>query len=500
MSLPKLNFLNIFITLLVISGSLFVYKQFNPPLPNWITATVEKGNVTELVSVSGFVEAKQVADLAFPSTGIVTDVFVVEGSVVKAGEVLATLANTELVAERNEAMAALAIARAAYRETAAGPRSETIAVADTNIKNAEANLARVTVEENHKVENARTALFSTNLTSQAQDPNEESTPPVVTGNYICGKEGVYNLHVYRSSSESGYSYNYTGLENGTGLVSVDQPTPIGNCGLYLKFIAGDLYSDSDWEIKIPNTRSASYTTLNNTYTLAITQAKNAVASAENSLNLARKEAGLSTAPARSEEITKANAAIAQAEARVATIDARIADRSIVAPFSGVVTDISITKGETAPTVAVITVLAENTFTLKARIPEIDITKIATTQTVRAVFDAQSQDTLTGKIIYIAPVATQIDGVAYFETIIELDQAPTWLRAGLNADIDIIIKSKDNVLRIPKRFVTTLTDGSQVVRKLDGGETATSSVEVLFSGNDGFMEVAGLSEGDVIVTP
>ncbi len=500
MSFLKFNFTNVLITILLLSASIFVFKYLNPPPPDLITATVEKGDVTDLVSVSGFIEAKQVADLAFPSTGIVTDVFIEEGSTVKAGEVLATLANTELVAERNEAMAALAIARAAYRETTAGPRSETVAVADTNIKNAEANLARVTVEENRKVENARTALFSTNLTSLALDPNEESTPPTVTGNYICDKEGVYNLHVYRSSSESGYSYTYTGLEKGTGLVSVDQPTPIGNCGLYLKFTTGDLYSDSDWEIKIPNTRSANYTALNNSYTLAITQAKNSIASAENSLNLARKEAGLSTAPARTEEISKANATIAQAEARVATIDARISDRSIVAPFAGTVTNVSITKGEAAPTVAVITVLANNTFTLKARVPEIDITKITTDQSVEAIFDAQSQDTLTGKIIYIAPVATQIDGVAYFETIIELAETPSWLRSGLNADIDIIIKSKDNVLRIPKRFVTTLTDGSQVVLKLVEGQTATSSVEVLFTGNDGFMEVGGLNEGDVVIAP
>lgn len=494
------RFRNLFITILIVVGVVLIYKYFNPALPDWITTTAEKGNVTELVSVSGFVEAKQVADLAFPNTGIVTDVFVEEGAVVEAGEVLATLANTELVAERNEAMAALAIARAAYKETLAGPRSETIAVADTNIKNAEANLTRVTVEENRKIENARTALFSTNLTSLALDPNEESTPPTVTGNYTCNEEGSYTLHIYRSNSESGYSYNYTGLETGTSIVSVDQPSPIGKCGIYLKFTAGDLYSDSDWEIKIPNTRSSSYTSLNNAYTLAVTQAKNAIASAENALNLAKKEAGLSTAPARSEEVTKANATITQAESRIAAIDAKIADRSIVAPFAGTVTDVSIIKGETAPAISVITVLADNTFSLKARIPEIDITKIAINQTVNAIFDAKSNETLTGRVIYISPVATQIDGVAYFETLIELDQNPSWLRAGLNADIDIIVKTKENVLRIPKRYITTLPDGSQVVQKLNENKPATSSIEVLFTGNDGFMEISGLNEGDVIIAP
>ncbi len=500
MNVSKLNFLNIFVVLLILICGIFLYKYFNPPAPEWITATVERGDVTELVSVSGFVEAKQVADLAFPAVGVVTDVFVKEGSVVRAGEVLATLANTQLVAERNEAVAALAIARASYQETTSGPRSETIVVAKTNITNAEANLKQVTIEENRKVNNVRIALLSTGLSAETLNPNEESTAPTVSGNYTCGKEGIYNIKVYRSSSESGYSYNYTGLESGTDVVGVDQPAPLGECGLYLKFVAGDLYNDSKWEIKIPNTRSNNYTTLNNAFTLAVTQAKNAIATAENSLTLARSEASLSTAPARTEKVTQASAEIAQAQARVATIDARIADRSVVAPFAGTITDVSITKGETSPTNAVISILADNTFSLKARIPEIDITKIATGQTIDAVFDAKSDETLTGKIIYIAPVATQIDGVAYFETVIELTQNPSWLRAGLNADIDITVQSNKNTLRIPKRFVSTLADGSHTVQTLSGMETATTSIETLFIGNNGFMEISGLNEGDVIVAP
>ncbi len=496
----KLSFLNISLALLLIGISVFLYKYLNPPAPEWITSTVERGDVTELVSVSGFVEAKQIADLSFPATGVVTDVFVKEGSVVRAGEVLATLASTQLVAERNEAVAALAIARASYQETISGPRKEVITVANINVANSEANLKQVTIEENRKVNNARVSLLSTGLSAETLDSNEESTAPTVSGNYTCGKEGIYNIKLYRSNSESGYSYNYTGLENGTGVVGVDQPAPLGDCGLYLKFVAGDLYNDSNWEIKIPNTRSSSYTTLNNAFTLAVTQAKNAIATAENSLTLARSEAGLSTAPARSEKVTQANAEIAQAQARVATIDARIADRSVVAPFAGTITAVEITKGETSPTNAVISILADNTFSLKARIPEIDITKIATDQSINAVFDAKSNETLTGKIIYIAPVATQIDGVAYFETLIELDQNPSWLRAGLNADVDITIQSSKNTLRIPKRFVSTLEDGSHVVQKPNGTETATTSIEVLFTGNNGFMEISGLNEGEVIVAP
>ncbi len=394
----------------------------------------------------------------------------------------------------------LTAARANYDKTVVGPRTETVALANTSLANAKEKLAQVTTEENRKIENARTALLSTGLAAASVQTDEPSTPPTISGTYNCNTEGSYSIKVYNSASESGYSYNYTGLEKGTRAVSTDQPAPLGSCGLYLKFTAGDRYTNSDWLIEIPNTRSSSYTTLNNTYQLTLTQAENAIKVAKNNLALVTDETSLSIAPARREEVTEVGAVVTQAQARIAAIDAKIADRSIIAPFSGTVTEVNITKGESAPASAVITLLANNTFSLKARIPEIDITKIALNQSVHAVFDAQNKEILTGKVVFISPIAKQIDGVAYFETTIELDQKPDWLRAGLNADIDIVVQNKDDVLRIPKRFVLTLADGSRAVLLRQGNKTATTSIEVIFTGNDSFLEITGLPEGTEVIAP
>jgi HlyD family secretion protein len=270
--------------------------------------------------------------------------------------------------------------------------------------------------------------------------------------------------------------------------------------LYLLFTAGDSYSNSEWEIEVPNTRNSNYTTLKNAYTLAKTQAQNAIDLAKNSLDLAEDEFDLATAPARNEESIQALSAVSQAEARVAAIDARMSDRSIVAPFPGIITKISITKGESASINPVITILGDNAFVLKARVPEIDITKIKNGQTVKAIFDANDKETLTGQVSYISPIATQIDGVAYFEITIKLDQSPEWLRAGLNADIDIVVEKKENVLRIPKRFVIEDTDKNKVVLLLKNNKVSTSTVTVNFTGNDSFVEITGLEEGSVVVAP
>lgn len=488
-------------SLVLLSGVVIfiVYKLLFPEVPNWTTTTIETGDVRETVAVSGFIEAKDQADLTFPVSGTVTAVLKEEGDTVEAGEILATLGSSELVAERAEALSALLKTEAAYSALAAGPRSEAVDVAKTAVQNAEANLTRVTTEENQKVENARAALLSTGLTAETDNASENSPAPTISGTYSCTTEGTYTIEVYSSGSRSGMSYRATGLETTANIVSTDQPAPLGECGLYLLFTEGEAYSGSTWTIEVPNKRSSSYVTLKNAYDLAKASANSAITAANDALTLAKKESNLSTAPARSEELREASASIGGAKARLEAIDAKLKDRSIVAPFKGVVTDVSVTVGEVVGSNPVMSVLAEEAFTLTARIPEIDITKLKLGQKVEAIFDAKDDEKLIGVISYISPVATQIDGVAYFKTTIDLNTTPDWIRAGLNADVDIIITEKTNVLRLPKRFLITTEDG-QAVLTPNGAKTATTSITVDFIGNDSYAAVSGLPLGTTIIAP
>jgi len=479
-------------------GTVIAHQQSNNN-DNLVTTTVERGDVRELVSVSGFIEAKNTAELAFPASGRVTEVFVDEGSVVEAGEVLATLASNELVADRNEAVAALRLAQAQLAETKAGPTIETRAVSDTKITNTEQNLTRVSSEQAEKVTNTRVVLLSSDLEALSDDPQENATPPTITGTYNCLESGEYNIEVYSSSAASGFSYRLTGLGKGSQTAFTEQPAPLDDCGLYIQFTDGNQYENSNWTIAIPNTRGASYVTNLNAYELALEQQNNAIAAAKDSLSLALEEGNEVTADARTEVVSQRQAAIDQAHARIAVIDARMADRSIIAPFSGIVTNVNVLPGETVTSLPVITLLAEDAFELTARIPEIDITKIALEQKVQTVFDAKDDETLPGKITYISPLATEIDGVAYFETTVTLEGQPDWIRSGLNADIEILVDKQTNVLKLPKRFVSQGGDEASVQLR-QGEDIVTQSVSIIFSGNDGFVAITGLNEGDEVVAP
>ena len=96
-------------------------------------------------------------------------------------------------------------------------------------------------------------------------------------------------------------------------------------------------------------------------------------------------------------------------------------------------------------------------------------------------------------------AIQIDGVAYFEATIIIDDTPTWLRSGLNADVDIKIQALEEVNKLPKRFVYNEND-KDLVKVKQNGELTEMEVNVLFVGNDGYTAIEGLAPGTVVIAP
>lgn len=87
--------------LLLVGGGFWYWKKQQPVEP--ATMTVEKGTVTESVSLSGSVEPKEYADLAFTGSGRVSSLQVTEGEEVTKGQLLMTLENPVAQAQYSEA-------------------------------------------------------------------------------------------------------------------------------------------------------------------------------------------------------------------------------------------------------------------------------------------------------------------------------------------------------------------------------------------------------------
>lgn len=462
------------------------------------TTTVTRGEVSESISVSGSLEADQLAALGFPQPARLSALFIKEGAVVFAGDLLATVGSGATAADREQAIAQLREAEANREILLNGLTLEDRAVSSSTVAQAKTAYENTIISEEEKVSVAKATLYSTDLAARAIDAEEDSPAPTVSGSYQCENQGEYTVEVYRSSTNSGYSIRYSGLEEGVAPVSVDQPVALGDCGLSLQFTDEAFYGNSIWIIEIPNKHSVSYVSRLRNYELTQKQASANIDAARYVYELAEKSFIQQIAAPRIEDLIVANARVAGAQANIRRADALLADNAIYAPFDGVIAKIYTNIGETTAG-PVLDMVASQSFSLVARVPEIDIAKLEVNQYVEAIFDAASDSRLSGVLSFISPIATVIDGVSYFETTITFNESPPWFRDGLNADIDIFLTTKNDTLRIPNRYIIE-TEAGHAVRVLRNKDIATTSIQVTLTGTNGYSAITGLTDGDVIVAP
>jgi len=189
-------------------------------------------------------------NLSFPKSGRIKEVLVQNGQSVHKGQILAKLLSPDSEGAVSQAKGALELAEAQYSSL-------------------NSQYGTTKKQQDKIVDNAYKSLLSTGL--EATPDDQTSNQIVISGTYICGKEGSYTINPYRSGDgDTGYSFEYSGLESGTTSVKYKNSVPLGNCGLQIKWQETTDFDDSiDWTINIPNTKSSSYITYKNAYDLAV---------------------------------------------------------------------------------------------------------------------------------------------------------------------------------------------------------------------------------------
>ncbi len=190
-------------------------------------------------------------DLSFIKSGKIESVFVKEGQEVKKGEILVKLSATDSLGQVSQAKGALDLAEAQY------------ASLNSQYKTTKK-------QQDMIVENNYQTMLSSGL--EGTPDKQTDNKIIISGTYTCGKEGSYKIDPYRSSdSDTGYSFNYGGLESGVSSVKYENAIPLGKCGLQIKFVKGDYFNDNiNWTVDIPNTKSSTYLANKNVYDLSVT--------------------------------------------------------------------------------------------------------------------------------------------------------------------------------------------------------------------------------------
>jgi RND family efflux transporter MFP subunit len=234
--------------------------------------------------------------------------------------------------------------------------------------------------------------------------------------------------------------------------------------------------------------------------------KNAEAQAEMkkaALDAAKATLAFKKSPARDVDLATLAAQITQAKIALEIAENEYKDSQMTAPVNGVVTFIhgevgeNISLSETA-LYSFLTIQVENLI-VEANVPETDVTKIEVGDKVEMTIDAfDFTEKFEGKVIYVDPAETVIQGVIYYgiKTAFELEDER--LKSGMTTNLDIVTDKKEDVLMIPSRAIK-YEDSTRYVEVLANGApkrvTITTGLE-----SDQFTEIlSGLKEGDQIIT-
>jgi len=176
---------------------------------------------------------------------------------------------------------------------------------------------------------------------------------------------------------------------------------------------------------------------------------------------------------------------------------------IVAPFDGVVADITITEGEeiTAATLATpaITLVDTSEIEMRGFIDEIDIAMVQLGQAANITLDALSDEEVKGEVAFISLVGTIRAGVVSYDTTITLENPVAGLRDGMSATAEVIIERRDDVLLIPNRAIRGTLQNPTVVVLVD---EQVEEREITLGLTDGINTeiLSGLEEGEKVVLP
>lgn len=176
--------------------------------------------------------------------------------------------------------------------------------------------------------------------------------------------------------------------------------------------------------------------------------------------------------------TASEAAVRRARDAVALQQKEVERYELHAPFDGIVAELSIEVGEwttpsppAMPVPAVIDILDPASIYVSAPMDEVDSARIRPGQPVRVSIDSHRGETFEGTVERVAPYVLDVEEqnrtVEIEVTLRDREFAATLL-PGTSADVEVILESRPDVLRLP---MSAVQGGRQVLVWMPAGDEA-----------------------------
>ena len=459
---------------------------------------VERGTVSQVVSVTGYVKPAGDVDLSFEKGGRISAVYRIVGDKVGAGDALVVLESGDIAAQLAQAEASVKAQNAKLAELKRGARPEDILVSEVDVENAQNDVANNIksgyVNADDAIRNKVDQLFSNPRTSYPQFnfPVSDSQAKIDLETERLKMEAL--LTSWNADIANGAATTDTGaliLETKNNLLSVQ------------KFLGKMSLTVNSFQ----PTSSVSQTTIDG-YKSAIATARtnvsnslDSVTASEEKLRTAVSKLALKKAGTVREQIDAQEAEVESAQATVANLEAQLAKTIIRSPIAGVVTKQDAKRGEIASAGIVLTsVISDSKYQIEANVAEADIAKIKIGDVAQVTLDAYGNDVVfTAAVTRIDPAETIVDGVPTYKTTLQFSQDDERIRSGMTANTDIAGAKRENVFVLPGRTVSG-KGTTKTVNLIEGETVREVNIETGLRGSNGNVEIlSGLSEGDKVKT-
>jgi len=217
-------------------------------------------------------------------------------------------------------------------------------------------------------------------------------------------------------------------------------------------------------------------------------------------DLALKKAKLDDAQREYDRLTSGNTAeIAGAQSRVDAAQATLNLARVIAPFPGIVTESHPLPGDQVGAGATAFRLDNlSSLLVDVEVSEVDINTVTLGQPATLSFDAILNRDYHGEVVEVASVGNNVRTFVNFTVTVELTDADEFVKPGMTAAVNIVVKQENNVLLIPNRAVR-LVDAERMVYVLVDGQPKPVRVELgSSSGIDSVLIAGDVKEGDPII--
>lgn len=458
----------------VAAGGWLAYDRYVAPIqaqsdaPAYETITVTRGAIASTVSATGSIEPKEQVSLLFRSVGALNDVFVEVGQTVQADQLLAQLDTTDLTLALANAKVAYEIAAAQLAKLEAPPDPMDVAAAQAAVEVAQAGVA-----------GADAALAS----ARASYNNLFSGP--TDAQQVINEAQLRQAEIALSQAQQAYNK------------IKDQP----DAGMYPQ---AQQLEQATVNYEVAKAQVAKTVEPVNAAQRAqglnqIAQAQSALRQAQAQVVNARNNLDKLLEGPKEEDFIIARAQVKQAQLNILQAENALANARLVAPISGVVSQVNIKAGEIVNNARPAVVLTDlSQFQMKVLVDEIDVRQVAVGQPVRLSVDALPDVTITGKVIEIAPTASNVNGVVAYEVTVTPDATDQPLRVGMSATAIITTADVDDVVLVPNRFITVdRKTGEAYVFKMVGGAPVRQQVELGLRNERESQILAGVQDGDIL---